>query len=76
MHLTVRLSAMFCGKLTSKVVLIAVTMLTIVFKKCSQLMVIIAKDFIKQQLSQTFILTHKTNLFIKTAVKTEQNELV
>ena len=39
-------------------------------------MVIVAKDFIKQQTSKTFILTHKTYLIIKTAVKTEPNALV
>ena len=39
-------------------------------------MVIVAKDFIKQQPSKTFILTHKTYLFIKTTVKTVHNALV
>ena len=39
-------------------------------------MVIIAKNFIKQQLSQTFFLTHKTYLFIETTVKTVPNALV
>ena len=39
-------------------------------------MVIVAKDFIKQQPSKTFILTHKTYLFIKTTIKTVPNALV
>ena len=38
-------------------------------------MVIIAKNFMKQQLSQTFILTHKTYLIIKTTIKTVHNAL-
>ena len=39
-------------------------------------MVIVAKDFIKQQPSKTFILTHKTYLFIKTTVKNVHTALV
>ena len=39
-------------------------------------MVMIAKNFIKQQPSETFIFTHKTYLFIETTVKTVHIALV
>ena len=57
MHLTVRLGAMFLGKLTQKVLLFANTMLTTFFKECLQVIVVIARRLYKTTLANMFLTT-------------------
>ena len=66
---------MLYGKLTSKVVLSAVTMDAIVFKQCSQVKVRVLRRLYITAIANVFLM-HKSYLFIKTTAKTVYIALV
>ena len=75
LHLTVRLSATLYDKITSKVVLFAVTLLTLAFMQGLQITLRIATRLCKTTLANVFLM-NETYSIIKTSVKTVHIALI